>query len=53
MATAKKAAPKKSATKKNKTGVKNSLVSNINAKKKSGTSRSKKDPTVSEESYGS
>jgi hypothetical protein len=50
---AKKSAKKKSAPggKKNKLGVKNSLVNNINAKKKKGTSRSKKDSTVSKESY--
>ena len=49
----KKAAAKKSSgtTKKNKLGVKNSLVNNINAKKKKGTSHSKKDSTVSKESY--
>lgn len=35
----------------NKLGVKNSLVNNINAKKKSGTSKSKKDSTVSEKDY--
>ncbi len=50
MAKAKKAA-KKPASKKNKLGVKNSLVNNINAKKKKGTSRSKKNSTVSKESY--
>jgi hypothetical protein len=43
---AKKSA-KKSSTKKNKLGVKNSLVNNINAKKKKGESRSKKKSTVS------
>ncbi|GAB4092574.1 hypothetical protein GCM10028786_15000 [Flaviaesturariibacter terrae] len=48
---AKKAAPKKAATKKNKLGVKNSLVNNINAKKKSGTSKSRRKSTVSKESY--
>lgn len=46
-ASKKKAAPKK----KNKLGVKNSLVNNINAKKRKGTSRSKKNSTVSRESY--
>jgi hypothetical protein len=49
-ATRKKAA-KKGAAKKNKLGVKNSLVNNINAKKKKGTSRSKKNSTVSKDSY--
>jgi len=50
---AKKSA-KKSATKstqKNKLGVKNSLVNNINAKKKKGTSRSKKKSTISKKNY--
>ena len=42
---------KKSSTKKNKLGVKNSLVNNINAKKKKGTSRSKKKSTVSKKNY--
>ncbi len=44
-ASTKKSAKKstqKSSTKKNKLGVKNSLVNNINAKKKKGTSHSKK-----------
>ena len=36
---------------KNKLGVKNSLVNNINARKKKGTSRSKKKSTVSAKSY--
>jgi hypothetical protein len=44
-------ASKKTAVKKNKGGVKNSLVNNINAKKKSGTSKSKKDSTISKENY--
>jgi hypothetical protein len=47
-------APKKAAKKssgKNKLGVKNSLVNNINAKKKKGTSKPKKDSTVSKEAY--
>ena len=51
---AKKSASKKAAkksTRKNKLGVKNSLVNNINAKKKKGTSRSKKNSTVSSQSY--
>ena len=38
-------------TKKNKLGVKNSLVNNINAKKKKGTSRSKSKSTVNKKSY--
>lgn len=38
--------------KKNKLGVKNSLVNNINARKKKGISRSKKKRTVSKRSYG-
>jgi hypothetical protein len=52
---AKKAAPKKAAKKSsgktNKLGVKNSLVNNINAKKKKGTSRPKSKSTVSKKSY--
>jgi hypothetical protein len=36
---------------KNRLGVKNSLVNNINAKKKSGTSRPKDKSTVSKEDY--
>ena len=40
-----------SGTAKNKLGVKNSLVNNINAKKKKGTSHSRKDSTVSKEAY--
>jgi hypothetical protein len=39
------------ALKKNKLGVKNSLVNNINAKKKKGTSHTKKESTVSKEAY--
>lgn len=47
-----KAAKKTAGTKKkNKLGVKNSLVNNINAKKKKGTAHSKKDSTVSKKSY--
>lgn len=46
MAKEKKAEPKK-----NKLGVKNSLVNNINAKKKKGESHDKKDSTVSKENY--
>lgn len=37
--------------KKNKLGVKNSLVNNINARKKKGISRSQKKRTVSKRSY--
>ena len=54
----KKGAPKKTAKKKaakqsgkNKLGVKNSLVENINARKKKGVSRPKKKSTVSKKSY--
>jgi hypothetical protein len=39
------------AAKKNKNGVKNSLVNNINARKKKGTSRPKKKSTVSKQAY--
>ncbi|MCO6149553.1 hypothetical protein [Flavobacterium sp. NRK1] len=42
---------KKSSEKKNKLGVKNSLVNNINARKHKGISRSKKKSTVSKKSY--
>jgi hypothetical protein len=35
----------------NKLGVKNSLVNNINAKKKAGTSKPKSKSTVSKEEY--
>jgi hypothetical protein len=37
--------------KKNRLGVKNSLVNNINARKKRGISRPKKKKTVKKESY--
>ncbi|MEP6748929.1 MAG: hypothetical protein ABJB86_14455 [Bacteroidota bacterium] len=47
----KAAAKKRSAPVKNKLGVKNSLVNNINAKKKAGTSNSEKKSTVSKKSY--
>ncbi|WP_205510182.1 hypothetical protein [Longitalea arenae] len=47
----KKKAAKKSAAKKNTLGVKNSLVNNINARKKKGTSRPKNKSTVSKRSY--
>ncbi len=50
-AATKKAAAKKGSTGKNKLGVKNSLVNNINAKKKEGKSHSKKNSTVDKESY--
>ena len=46
-----KAAKKKGTKKKNKLGVKNSLVNNINARKKKGVSRSRKKSTVSKKSY--
>lgn len=39
-------------TKKNKLGVKNSLVNNINARKMKGVSRPKSKKTVSKKSYG-
>ena len=39
------------ALKKNKLGVENSLVNNINAKKKAGTSKSKEESTVSKKAY--
>lgn len=42
---------RKSSTKKNKLGVKNSLVNNINARRKKGISRPKKKSTVSKASY--
>ena len=42
---------KKVATKKNKPGVKNSLVNNINARKEKGISRPKKKSTVSKKAY--
>lgn len=46
-----KAAKKSGKARKNRLGVKNSLVININAKKKKGTSKSKKNSTVSKENY--
>jgi len=46
-----KKAAQKTSTKKNKLGVKNSLVNNINAKKKEGKSKPKKKSTVSKENY--
>ena len=50
---AKNSAARKSSSgeKKNKLGVKNSLVNNINAKKKKGNSHGKKDSTVSKDAY--
>ena len=45
------ATAKKKGTKKNKLGVKNSLVNNINARRKKGISRSRKKSTVSKKSY--
>jgi hypothetical protein len=48
---AKKGIAKKGGAKKNKLGVKNSLVNNINAKKKKGTSKTKKKSTISKKSY--
>ncbi len=50
---AKKSASKKASAKKNKLGVKNSLVNNINAKKKKGTSKPKEKSSVSKKSYSS
>jgi hypothetical protein len=47
----KKAAAKKAGTKKNKLGVKNSLVNNINAKRKKGTSKPKEKSTIAKKSY--
>lgn len=41
----------KKRTRKNKLGVKNSLVNNINARKKKGISRAKKKKTVSKKAY--
>ena len=49
-APAKKAA-KKTPAKKNKLGVKNSLVNNINKRKKKGISRSKKKSAIDQKSY--
>lgn len=46
-----KKAPAKKAARKNKLGVKNSLVNNINARKKKGISRPKSKKTVSKDSY--
>ena len=51
MATKKKSTAKKTTPKKNKLGVKNSLVNNINARKKKGKSRPKKNTTIDKKSY--
>lgn len=51
MAKAAKKTPPKKVEKKNKLGVKNSLVNNIHAKKEKGESQSKKDSTVSKKNY--
>jgi hypothetical protein len=48
---ARKSSTKSSGRSKKKAGAKNSLVGNINRRKKAGVSRSKKDSTVSAESY--
>ena len=48
---AKKSSTKKGRAKKNKLGVKNSLVNNINAKRKKGDANSKSTSTVSKEAY--
>jgi hypothetical protein len=42
---------KAASTKKNKTGTKNSLVNNINARKEKGISRPKSKGTVSKKAY--
>ena len=44
-------AKKKSGLKENKLGVKNSLVNNINAKKKKGTSKPKSKSTIDKKQY--
>ncbi|WP_211330041.1 hypothetical protein [Deminuibacter soli] len=44
-------AAKKGTAKKNRLGVKNSLVNNINARKKKGASRSKKAGSISGDAY--
>lgn len=51
MAKAAKKSSKRGSTGKNKLGVKNSLVNNINARKKKGASRPKKKSTISKKSY--
>jgi len=50
-ATKKGPAKKSSTAKRNRLGVKNSLVNNINARKKKGISRSKKKKTVDKKNY--
>ena len=50
-AASKKTSSKKGTKRKNKLGVKNSLVNNINAHKKKGDSKPKKGSTVSKDSY--
>lgn len=47
----KKKKSKKGTAKKNKLGVKNSLVNNINARKKKGISRSKKKSKIGKKAY--
>lgn len=42
---------RKGSTKKNKLGVKNSLVNNINARRRKGKSHSKKNSKISKKSY--
>jgi hypothetical protein len=51
---ASKSSPKKRQKKagKNKPVVKNSLVNNINARKKKGTSKGKKKPAISKKAFG-
>lgn len=49
--TAAKKGSKKAAAKKNKLGVKNSLVNNINARKKKGASRPKSKSKISKDAY--
>ncbi|WP_204353280.1 hypothetical protein [Pedobacter yulinensis] len=44
-------AKKKKKSRKNRLGVKNSLVNNINARKKKGISRSKRKKTVKKSDY--
>ncbi|MBC8033840.1 MAG: hypothetical protein H7Y03_06820 [Chitinophagaceae bacterium] len=50
-APAKKAAPKKGTAAKNKLGVKNSLVNNINARKKKGISKPKEKSSINKKNY--
>jgi hypothetical protein len=47
----KKTSKKSASAKKNKLGVENSLVNNINARKKKGITRSKKKSKISKKSY--